>query len=458
MIWFYARTWRYQRVHGDYRSFLRDEEGLLNGPGAKAGLTWRRRRVPDGRRARARTRAGYGKLVKLRVPRANVDRRRRGASARPNECRIRPRSSSPSSARDRGASGREPPVPRSRCATTPFRARGLSRVRREPLSARLRLHELPREACSCARPSSESKLWLAKVLVDEYGEGSEAQDHATLYGRFLRACGQHESPIDRARAHVRRRRTRSFAQHRRIVTKEPFLVGLGAVGPGHEWAIPKMFAAVIPGLQRAGFRDDEIHYFTLHVAQDVDHGAWLEEALARIRDTEEARRRSGAARCSRSKRASAFGAACRRAVVRYRQPRAARPDGPSPRSLPHEIALDGVGWVRVSRSASRRGVRAFARARCPTLTQIVERGRSMTRHHLRRHAKKLDPTERELYEMDLLIRALGFKRSFMDLGIQTVMACTPREASIDARRRVLRRDRLRHEDGSRRAVARRRRA
>ena len=41
MAWFYARTWRYQRIHYDHRSFLRDEEGLLNGPGARAGITYR---------------------------------------------------------------------------------------------------------------------------------------------------------------------------------------------------------------------------------------------------------------------------------------------------------------------------------------------------------------------------------------------------------------------------------
>lgn len=39
--------------------------------------------------------------------------------------------------------------------------------------------------------------------------------------------------------------------------------------------------------------------------------------------------------------------------------------------------------------------------------------------------KNLDPSERELYEMDLLCRGLGFKRAFLDLGLQTVMACTP---------------------------------
>lgn len=40
ILWFFARTWRYQRVHRDAESFLRDEKGLLNGPGARAGLTW----------------------------------------------------------------------------------------------------------------------------------------------------------------------------------------------------------------------------------------------------------------------------------------------------------------------------------------------------------------------------------------------------------------------------------
>jgi radical SAM superfamily enzyme YgiQ (UPF0313 family) len=45
--------------------------------------------------------------------------------------------------------------------------------------------------------------------------------------------------------------------------------------------------------------------------------------------------------------------------------------------------------------------------------------------------KNADRSERELYEMDLLIRTLGFKRSFLDLGIQTVMACTPPGIDVD---------------------------
>lgn len=70
LFWFYARTWRYQRIHGDHLSFLRDEEGLLNGPGAKAGLTWQDVTYPSGDEHEAEpAKAAPGKLVKLRIPR-----------------------------------------------------------------------------------------------------------------------------------------------------------------------------------------------------------------------------------------------------------------------------------------------------------------------------------------------------------------------------------------------------
>ncbi len=45
--------------------------------------------------------------------------------------------------------------------------------------------------------------------------------------------------------------------------------------------------------------------------------------------------------------------------------------------------------------------------------------------------KNADPEERELYEMDLLLRTLGLKRAFMDLGLVTVASCTPRDVAID---------------------------
>lgn len=55
----------------------------------------------------------------------------------------------------------------------------------------------------------------------------------------------------------------------------------------------------------------------------------------------------------------------------------------------------------------------------------------MTRIALVATRKNEDRSERELYEMDLPLRVFGFKRAFLDLGIQTVAACTP--AGVDFR-------------------------
>ena len=222
-------------------------------------------------------------------------------------------------------------------------------------------------------PTTDAKLWLAKVLVDEYGEGSEAHDHATLYASFLRAA---KSTLpDRHGDRVPRAAHRFITEHRRIVTKEPFLVGLGAVGPGHEWAIPKMFAAVIPGLRRAGFDEDEMNYFTLHVAQDVDHGAWLEQALARFGQTDEARAQIRRGALLSLEARGRFWSDVQRAVVVYRQPRAARPDGAKPRTVLHEILLtawDGSRWAQRLEAIAR----AWRERALPSLTAMIASGRT----------------------------------------------------------------------------------
>jgi pyrroloquinoline quinone (PQQ) biosynthesis protein C len=223
-------------------------------------------------------------------------------------------------------------------------------------------------------PSSDAKLWLAKVLVDEYGEGSKGEDHATLYAHFLRSCA---SPLpDHPDARVPAPAHAFIREHWRIVEREPFLVGLGAVGPGHEWSIPRMFDAIIPGLRRAGFREDEIGYFTLHVQQDVDHGAWLEEALARYGDTPQAQAeiRRGAMLSLDAR--GRFWTGVQRAVVRWRQPRAARPDGATPRGIVHEILL--TAWD--GSPTAQRVQRAFEAARDgrrPTMARLRQEARTL---------------------------------------------------------------------------------
>lgn len=187
-------------------------------------------------------------------------------------------------------------------------------------------------------PDSDAKQWIAKVLVDEYGEGSEGKDHAELYREFLAACGARagqelETPLHPAVPEF-------IEEHLRIVTREPFLVGLGALGPGHEWSIPRMFASIIRGLKRAGFREEERLYFDLHCLQDVDHGRWLEEALERFAGeaANQALVRRGALLSLEAR--ARFWSGVQDRIVRWRQPKTmhARPQASSA-SAPVDITL-----------------------------------------------------------------------------------------------------------------------
>lgn len=223
------------------------------------------------------------------------------------------------------------------------------------------------EALLSRAPASDSNLWLAKVLVDEYGEGSDGKDHAALYRHFLTACGSRMAASGAER--VPEPAFRFIEEHRRLTRRAPFLVGLGAVGPGHEWAIPKMFDSLLAGLRRAGFRDEEIDYFTLHTAQDVDHGRWLGEALARLASSERAQAEIRRGALSSLAARGRFWSGVQSAVVRFRQPRAIRPDGARPRSILHEVALTAWDGSTLARRLSD-GV-SLARARLrPTLAEL----------------------------------------------------------------------------------------
>ena len=137
-------------------------------------------------------------------------------------------------------------------------------------------------------PSSEAKRWLAKVLVDEYGERSHGDDHAASYRAFMHAAGI--APGSEENYPLHPEVVGFIREHYRICTQEPFLVGLGAIGPGHEWAIPTMFEHVMRGLRKAGLDGPDVTYWSMHLDQDADHGAWLEEALVAFCASEETRR------------------------------------------------------------------------------------------------------------------------------------------------------------------------
>ncbi len=168
-------------------------------------------------------------------------------------------------------------------------------------------------------PDSDAKQWIAKVLVDEYGEGSDGKDHAELYREYLRSTGAANGEEYNTRLHVAV--TSFIAEHLRICRDEPFLVGLGAVGPGHEWSIPHMFPPIVQGLRTAGFSEEEILYFTLHLEQDEDHGEWLEEALVQYADTPQSQAEIRRGTLLSLEARARFWSGVQDKIVRWRQPK-----------------------------------------------------------------------------------------------------------------------------------------
>ena len=171
------------------------------------------------------------------------------------------------------------------------------------------LHGAPVRQC----PDTTSKCWLAKVLVDEYGRARMAT--TTPSCTALPTC--HKCSL---------------------VRKTPWCftgrTGLHPHAPGAVQPVPLPGGPRCPRtglirfrgrlrssrLERAGFEDEEINYFKLHIDQDEDHAIWLEEALASMIQTQEEadQVREGTLLSLEARRR--FGEGVQEQVVQWRQP------------------------------------------------------------------------------------------------------------------------------------------
>ena len=142
------------------------------------------------------------------------------------------------------------------------------------------------EAIADRTPDAEVRRLLREILEDEYMRPqSFERSHPALYRRFLRAVGFEEGDWDRVPLLPA---TRAFVQIHLDMTWRSWLEALGAVGPGHEWAIPLMFPHLLQGIDGSLPLDAEaLEYFQLHINLDVEHGRVLQESLLRWATTEE---------------------------------------------------------------------------------------------------------------------------------------------------------------------------
>ncbi|MBA3455609.1 MAG: iron-containing redox enzyme family protein [Deltaproteobacteria bacterium] len=134
-----------------------------------------------------------------------------------------------------------------------------------------------------------AKLIVAKILLDEYGEDAAGASHPELFRRFVRGCGGAEADASLLTAPLDQATVDLVGTHMRLCRDEHFLVGIGAIGQAHEFAIAYLFPPILKGLQLAGFTSTEIEFFSLHVDHDVEHSAMLEDTMIRLATTDEDR-------------------------------------------------------------------------------------------------------------------------------------------------------------------------
>lgn len=120
-------------------------------------------------------------------------------------------------------------------------------------------------------PHEWDRMSMVKNLMDEYGNLDPEKTHPALFRKFLKALGLEKKDWKKFKPIPE---VTNFIDRLTMLTRhEPFLIGLGAVGPGVEWVIPTMFKKIVDGLKNSiSIKDDDMEYWTSHIVLDVEHG------------------------------------------------------------------------------------------------------------------------------------------------------------------------------------------
>jgi len=147
-------------------------------------------------------------------------------------------------------------------------------------------------------PDRDAAELFRRVFDDEFGavsgrpaaagQATIFRSHVHLYRDFLTALGVRDEewgrvrPLPETEAYIR--------AHLALTREADFRVGLGAVGPGHEFSIPTMFRSLVAGIRHNTELDArQIEYFTLHIEEDVEHAEVFNALIVRHAGTEEGR-------------------------------------------------------------------------------------------------------------------------------------------------------------------------
>ncbi len=127
-------------------------------------------------------------------------------------------------------------------------------------------------------PSADDVRVLALNLVEETGlDRAGAVTHAELYKRCMAEIGAKPGS-----APVLPETTAMIESMFHYCRAHDPLEGLSALCLGAEAIVPTLYGGILDGLRHAGFNDEQLHFFVLHVSEDEAHALVMREIINRL--------------------------------------------------------------------------------------------------------------------------------------------------------------------------------
>jgi pyrroloquinoline-quinone synthase len=142
-------------------------------------------------------------------------------------------------------------------------------------------------------PDEGARAPLIKNLGEEYGARQEENrdmdpelTHPAIFRAFLRSVGIDTSP-EALNAIKPLPETKLFVDKYLNIRYLNYIEAFGALGPGTEYIVPKMYTSVREGCRGAGLTEDEVLFFSAHIELDVEHAEGIKESLLPFAQTED---------------------------------------------------------------------------------------------------------------------------------------------------------------------------
>ncbi len=127
-------------------------------------------------------------------------------------------------------------------------------------------------------PTGDDLRALAANLVEEMGlDHAGGETHAQMYRRCLAEVGA----VPNSTPMLPETGALIDNMFHYCMSRDP-LEGLAALCLGAEAIVPTLYGGILDALRRAGFDDDQLQFFVLHVSEDEAHALVMRDIIRRL--------------------------------------------------------------------------------------------------------------------------------------------------------------------------------